>query len=161
MTNELQEVKDLFEQIDQRIKQLEEKCKEEDDKWPKLGDTFYSIDWTGEVIEVEWGGFHCSERMGEQLLEIGNVYKTREEAEFMVEKLKVIKELKELARPFEPNEHNFSVCYDYRARGLGTLVYNVTHSAYGDFYFSNQIEAEQAVEEIGKERIKKYLFGVE
>lgn len=161
MTNELQEMKELFEQIDQRIKQLEEKCKEEDDKWPRNGDKFYAVDYTGEVINMVYGGVLWSEQECKQISKIGNVFKTKEEAEFAVEKLKVIQELKQLARPFKPGASNCMIQYDIE---LEIFVLNISEQkvvAYGDFYFNNQEEAEKAVEKIGEDRIKKYLFGVE
>ena len=100
---------------------------------------------------------------------IGNCFKTKEEAEHMVEKLKVIHELQKFA--FENNEGKIDwndtkqykrflvydtddkeICVDYR-----TYVKNEPFN----IYFTSFNLARQAIKTIGEDRIKKYYFDVE
>ena len=96
---------------------------------------------------------------------IGNCFKTKEEAEFEIERQKVIVELKRFA---EKNNER-----------LGPMVYYINGSYYddsdyfvigtcGNIYslgssipmFSSSDVAEKAIMKIGEDRLKKYYFGV-
>ena len=100
---------------------------------------------------------------------IGNFFKTKIEAEHILEKLKVIHELQKFA--YENNEgeidwKNFNQCKYY-------LVYDTKdEDLYVDYsiqcerepfniYFTSSKIAKRAIEEIGEDRIKKYYFNVE
>lgn len=86
-----------------------------------------------------------------------------EDVEFAAEKLKVLHELEQLARPFQPYVANFmiSLCYIVdHVPYVSTTLTKDTNSAYGDYYFESKKAADQAIEKIGRERIKKYLFGI-
>ena len=95
--------------------------------------------------------------------EIGNCFKTKEEAEFMIKKLKVIAELKRFAQEnnngetdwkgykdkyyiiynSQSNEISFNFCCDIKAN---------------DIYFTSSEIAQKAIETIGEDRLKKVLF---
>ena len=100
---------------------------------------------------------------------IGNCFRTHEEAEFAVEKLKVIAELKRFAQ--EHNEYKFNpinnkgglyfiiyinceVKIDYCFKYLGVFGKNAV-------YFTSKEIAQQAIDTIGADRLKKYYFEVE
>ena len=70
--------------LKERIAELEELTKEEQE-FPQDGDEYCYVDSYGDVLHDEWDGFASEEGM----LKIGNVFQTKEEAEFAVEKLKV------------------------------------------------------------------------
>lgn len=83
-----------------------------------------------------------------------------EEAEFAVEKLKVLHELSELARPFSYESNSW--CFYLNSEGVIDYYTGLENQyLYGDYYFDSMEEAIRAVEQIGEDRIKKYLFGVE
>lgn len=151
-----EELKKLKEEFEQRIRELEDKYKPKEE-FPKEEDYFWYIIADGEVCGSIWDGSTLNKKM----FEFGNVFKTEEEAEFEVERRKILRKLEKMGRPFEPDKYNFSIYYDYLARELDTFEYTVTHSAYGDFYFNTEEEAQQAINIIGEDRIKKHLFGVE
>ena len=151
MNNELQQLREEFEQ---RIKALEDKHKEEEE-WPKEGDLYWFVDVRGGICNKRWendlldGDFFVS----------GNVFKTREEALFEIERRKVLHELRMMGRPFKSGEENWRFQLDGR-NGLEVkydLFYRVP---YVDCYFDTKNEAREAVLKIGEHRIKKYLFGV-
>ena len=100
---------------------------------------------------------------------IGNFFKTKIEAEHILEKLKVIHELQKFA--YENNEgeidwKNFNQCKYY-------LVYDTKdEELYVDYsiqcerepfniYFTSSKIAKRAIEAVGEDRIKKYYFNVE
>ena len=96
---------------------------------------------------------------------IGNCFRTHEEAEFAVEKLKVIAELKRFAQ-----EHNEKI--DWKDGGWKyCITYNYTENKFtymsaitskrNDIYFTSEEIAQQAIEAIGADRLKKYYFEVE
>ena len=153
MQEELQKLKEEFEE---RIRGLEIKYKTEGELEIKEGDNYWYVDGRGDIYNKQWE----YDLFDGSLFEIGNVFKTKEEAEFAVEKLKVIKELKQLARPFKYGKDNHLIHYDYYAMKFEIFECITSQGAYGDYYFNSYDEAKEAVDKIGAERIKKYLFGV-
>lgn len=97
---------------------------------------------------------------------IGNCFPTKEAAEFAVEKLKVIAELKRFAE-----EHNEEIDWKAPMQQKVNLAYShefnrIEHNILGswqsnDIYFSSVEIANAAIEAIGEERLKKYYFEVE
>lgn len=100
---------------------------------------------------------------------IGNFFKTKIEAEHILEKLKVIHELQKFA--YENNEgeidwKNFNQCkyylvYDTKDEDLYVDYSIQCESEPFDIYFTSSKIAKRAIEEIGEDRIKKYYFNVE
>ena len=100
---------------------------------------------------------------------IGNCFKTKEEAEHMIEKLKVINELQKFA--YENNEEkidwkNFNQCkykifYDAEDEDLYVDYSIQCESEPFNIYFTSFKIAKRAIEAVGEDRIKKYYFNVE
>ena len=100
---------------------------------------------------------------------IGNFFKTKIEAEHILEKLKVIHELQKFA--YENNEgeidwKNFNQCKYYLVYDTKDEELYVDYTAYCkrepfNIYFTSSKIAKRAIEEIGEDRIKKYYFNVE
>ena len=100
---------------------------------------------------------------------IGNFFKTKIEAEHILEKLKVIHELQKFA--YENNEgeidwKNFNQCkyylvYDTKDEDLYVDYTIYCKSEPFNIYFTSSKIAKRAIEEIGEDRIKKYYFNVE
>ena len=98
---------------------------------------------------------------------INNVFKTEEEAEFMVEKLKVIHELKQFAedkdRPWDTVTKHWTIYFDSGAyKRLGVILIN--SCAYvkegGAIYFESEEKAREALKAVGEDRVKKYYLEV-
>lgn len=98
---------------------------------------------------------------------IGNCFKTREEAKFAIERLKVIADLKRFALEHNEGEIDWS----NRCQNKHFLYFNhdknrtcisaCTYSQYAQCIYYTSIEiARAAIQEIGEERIKKYYFEV-
>ena len=141
--------------LKQRIAELEELAKEEQE-FPQEGHWYWYMTTTGKIFNSNWDGFVSEEYM----LEIGNVFRTKEQAEFVVEKLKVEAELRKFSRPFEYGKFNYCLLFDIDGNNFRTDVTSYCPSQ-GAIYFESEEKAQEAVYTVGKERIKKYLFGVE
>ena len=100
---------------------------------------------------------------------IGNFFKTKIEAEHILEKLKVIHELQKFA--YENNEEeidwkNFNQCkykifYDAEDEDLYVDYSIQCESEPFNIYFTSFKVAKKAIEAVGEDRIKKYYFNVE
>ena len=140
--------------LKQRIAELESQVDEEQ-AFPKYKDFYWGINAKGKVFCDTWEGF----KFEKDMLSIGNVYQTENEAVLAVEKLKVEAELRKFSRPFIEGEDNW-----YMALGDAFETYYMNDSIdpiQGVIYFDSLKRAHQATGEIGAERIKKYIFEVE
>ena len=140
--------------LKERIAELEAQVDEEQ-AFPKYKDFYWGVNAKGKVFCDTWEGF----KFEKDMLSIGNVYQTENEAVLAVEKLKVEAELRKFSRPFIEGEDNW-----YMALGDAFETYYMNDSIdpiQGVIYFDSLKRAHQATGEIGAERIKKYIFGVE
>ena len=141
--------------LKERIAELEELVKEEQE-FPQDGDKYWLIEETLGVSRYAWAG----DDFDNKLLSVGNVFRTKQQAEFAIEKLKVEAELRKYSKPFEPMENNFYIVFD--ASDVSVDVWYVSYSKIqGAIYFESKKKAIEAIETVGEERIKKYIFGVE
>ena len=148
-------VQDEIKALKQRIAELEKQAKEERE-FPQFGDDYWYVDSDTEVMDTaSYDGEYDQGR-----LSIGNVFKTKEQAEFQVEKLKVEAELRKFSRPFKYGDWNFEILWNNHENNieLDWSGYVVRQSV---IYFESGEVAEKAIEAVGKERIKKYIFGME
>lgn len=126
----------------------------------KKDDTYYLIDIDGEVMNATWNNMYIDN----DFRKIGNIFLTKEEAEFEVERRKIETEMLRLGgrRTFKKGENNYCiVCYFDSHYDI--WIYNNKSNDFGigTIYFGSDNEAYNAIDSIGKDRIKKYIFGVE
>lgn len=148
-------LQDEIKSLKERIAELEEQAKKEDD-FPQDGDEYWLIEDSTGVSRYAWEG----DDFDNQHLPVGNVFKTKDQAEFAVEKLKVEAELRKFSKPFEPMADNFYMVLD-TSDGVIDIWSMVYSKAQGAIYFESKKTAIEAIQSVGKERIKKYIFGVE
>ena len=132
---------------------------------PKKGDTYYYIGNVGSIFNYDYR----EDISDEAHLNIGNYFKTKEDAKHMVEKFKVIRELQKFAN--ENNEEkidwkNFNQCkykifYDAEDKDLYVDYSIQCESEPFNIYFTSFKIAKRAIEAVGEDRIKKYYFNVE
>lgn len=144
-----------IEELEKEIAELKSKVKE-GPKFPEYGDTYWCIDEEGIIYVNTFEGIQADRN----ILEIGNVFKTKEQAEFAVEKLKVEAELRELSDSWdlEKTQYTFSFNWEVEEFEIEYLDYIQYTNSY---YFDSIDELQQATETVGEDRIKKYIFGVE
>ena len=100
---------------------------------------------------------------------IGNCFKTKEEAEHMLEKLKVIHEIQTFAFEnnekeidwYDDNQYKYILKYDTNDDDIFVGAYTSFINNPFNIYFTSEEIALKAIETIGEDRIKKYYFDVE
>lgn len=139
--------------------------KSESKVWkPEVKEEFYSLFGDGSIYELTW--FNNAD--GIKRYELGNCFKTREEAEFALERQKIITELKRYALEHNEKEIDWyvhSTCKYYIQYDYVNNKLNISHTRYfknnnSSMYFTSEKIAESAIKAIGEERIKKYYFEV-
>lgn len=142
-------------EFNEKIKALKAE-ENQGDEFPQYKDTYYYIQSSGRIDWLPW----VDDDIGLRQQGLGNVFRTIEQAEFAVEKLKVEAELRKFSRPFEYGENNHIICVEKNINRLFTIGRLVDHYQ-GAIYFESKGKAEEAIRSVGAERIEKYIFGVE
>lgn len=148
------------------LKLIEKSIKPKNKVWkPEIGEDYYCInsDSNKMISYYHWQ----NDVYDKHYYETGNCFKTKEEAEFALEKQKVITELKRFA--LENNECELD-WYDYDQEKY-YIKYACQHDYFSihhncgikcpvTIYFSSEDIAKQAIKTIGEDRLKKYYFEV-
>lgn len=134
---------------------------EEEKSWPLNGDTYYSIgsDHSGAVIH---NYMYTNDCIDKNLQIMNNFFRTEEDAAFEYERLKILHELKELSdddQPWNGSKPHYSITYDCGAEHI-SIRERFYYKSANEIYFKSYHSAENAVITIGKDKIKKYLFGL-
>lgn len=130
---------------------------------PSLGDLYYYINSNGDIKFSYYNTRSIDKRC------IGNFFKTDEEAEHMVEKLKVIRELQDFALEHNDEEidwvdneqDKWAICYDIEDKEIAYESGKKIKSVPFNVYFATEQDCERAIKTIGEDRIKKYYFDIE
>lgn len=134
-------------------------------KRPNLshGDKYYFITTFGNISHSDY----CDNSADNVLLKNGNVFLTKEGAEFEVEKRKVIAELQNYADKHNENtidwrnteQPKWKVYCNYECgEWFVNCVYTLREQ--NSTYFTSSKICVEAVKSIGEDRLKKYLFEI-
>ena len=131
---------------------------------PEENEKYYYLYSYGKIDEDTWDNTN-TDRIR---YEIGNCFKTREEAKFAIERLKVIADLKRFALEhngeeidWRKNEQTkYCLCFEHDVNRVGIHSFYIVQHSSEQIYFTSETTAQQAIKEIGEERIKKYYFEV-
>lgn len=142
---------------------LVKKSTAENKVWkPEYDEEYYCIDVDGECYLDSWNDSDIDNNS----YTIGNCFKTKEEAEFAVEKQKVTTELKRFAQKHndkinwhDNSDWKYYIVYDYRDKKL--TICSIIKIKGVDICFTSRELAQEAIETIGADRLKKYYFEVE
>lgn len=119
------------------------------------------------------GGIDCFEytegKFDERTYSIGNCFRTVEEAEFALERLKVIAEMKRYIAEHDDVELDWSndtqqkciLTYDHALKLISVDSFSLVQEIETSLYTSSREIMKSMINEIGEDRIKKYYFGVE
>lgn len=127
----------------------------------KIGDEYYFINGLGNIIWSTWDNTDVEHRRRC----LGNCFLTKEEAEFEAERRKVEAELLKLGGTRDMmslgnyDEKKYFIRY-YHNNRTWEVESNTTLNPTGCIYFKTEKDCRCAIKEIGKERIKKYIFNV-
>ena len=147
---------------------LVEKATEKKSKvWkPESNENYYHIVSDGDISDSYWSD---DSDLANDRYEIGNCFRTLEEAEFAVERLKVIAELKRFAQEHNKKEidwRDFGQCKyfiycEFHDNAEYIDIGCAKECKSNDIYFASEEIAQQAIDTIGEDRIKKYYLWVE
>ena len=144
-----------IEELEKELLELKEQVKEQQE-FPQSGERYWYSNGGGMVNSCFWK----SEQFDLNRYRIGNMFKTEKEAEFAVEKLKVEEELRKFGRPFKEDEYNYFIQIHPSHNNI-VVESDDFYQTQGTIYFESTAIANEAIDTIGEDRIKKYLFGVE
>lgn len=126
----------------------------------EYGDYYFIINESCVIERLHWIGKHDSIEMRS----IGNAFLTRKEAEFELERRKVETEMLRLGgrRVFKKGENNYYIVCDFDSH-YDIWISNNKSDGFAQMmiYFDSNKECMNAIDSIGVDRIKKYIFGVE
>ena len=148
---------------EEEIKQLKKCIKEIKKK--EIEGSIWKPEFGGEYWMVSIGecrvfrAFWKNSNIHEKRFNMGNVYRTQEEAEFQLERMKVLEELKKFSCKYRKGELNYYIYLNSNTNELGVILSDIYMRF--DFYFESYEKAEEAIKEVGEDKIKKYLFEVE
>ena len=141
----------------------EEPDKEQDAKVKKLqiNEQYYIVDNDGTITSCVW----LDNNFDLRRWKLGNVFLTKQEAEFAREKQKIKTELQRFAdkhndptkKEWDGENFHYYIVYDVIDDDLTTTTASILRHI-DDVYFSSEELAEDAINEVGAERILKYLF---
>lgn len=128
---------------------------------PREGELYFYINSNGDIKFSYYNTRSIDKRC------IGNFFKTDEEADHMVEKLKVIKELQDFA--LEHNDEEIDWVdneqdkweISYKDSNVEPICNNYYRAQAFNIYFASKEIAQEAIKKIGEDRIKKYYFDIE
>lgn len=156
----LEELKKQFEELGQKINELENNLNNKNNRSRVNYDCeYYYINGYSEIASDE----ECHTKLDKSRYNIGNYFKTKEEGEKVLEKLRIYIKLRDLAATLSENEpvdwsspdqYKFYIYYDNHYNSLlqGSLCY--TKNA-GCIYCTSSKFLDVAIEEIGEEKLKE------
>jgi hypothetical protein len=132
---------------------------------PKKGDKYFIISSRLEVVKFN----NQEDSIDKKVINSGNCFKTKEEAQHMVDKLKVIKELQDFAIEnrdeeidwYDKEQDKWAICYDIENKEIAYESGKKIKSVPFNVYFATEKDCERAIKTIGEDRIKKYYFDIE
>lgn len=125
---------------------------------PQYDEKYYYITTSGNVAQDIFNPSFDKYR-----LSFKNCFKTRKEAQCIVEKIKIINKLKELSNvDFNEDfdEQKWYITYNHRTKSIECdTTYHVQRMPFY-IYFKNQEDCGKAIDTIGVENLKKYYFDI-
>ena len=114
---------------------------------------YYYITEDGEIETTYFDSFY-----DEKIRSLGNAFLTSEEAEFEAERRRVEAIIRKYSKPFEDGKSNYVLVYNHSTKTTVVDCYRFMDCS-SPCFESKEI-AQEVINEIGKNRFKKYWFGV-
>lgn len=129
---------------------------------PKEGDTIFYITETGRVIS---GTFLSLLPSDNDKVLFNNAFQTAEEAEHMLEKIKIINKLRELSNinfNDDCKKEHYVISYNNESKKIVCDVYHLyVKELPFSVYFATKEDCQKAIDTIGEDNLKKYYFDVD
>lgn len=90
--------------------------------------------------------------------ENGNVFRTKEEAQFELERRKIEAIMRKYSVSFKNEKNNWIIYYNHIHKIILTSCWR--NHDFGVYYFKTKEIAQKVINEVGEERLKKYWFKV-
>ena len=119
---------------------------------PEKDATYWYISEYGTILKFVWYG----DEDDEYKFKFGNLYKTKEEADYVAERLRVLAEMREWAGEWNDS---YAIIYNYYMDMLLTPDKRSLYPA-GEIRFATVDDAQNCIKAVGADRIKKYYFQV-
>lgn len=114
---------------------------------------YYYITEGGKIKTTHFDRFY-----DEKNRSLGNAFLTKEEAEFELERRKIEAIIRKYSKPFEDGKPNYVLVYNHSSKT--TIVDCYRFMDCSSPCFESKEITQKAINEIGKDRLKKYWFGV-
>lgn len=122
------------------------------------GEECYSLTICGNVHYGFWDGSSSSIA----IRDTGGIFLTKEEAQYEIERRKVETEMLRLGgrREFKNGENNYYIVCDFDSSHFAIRIFNNKSDGFAPMtiYFDSSKECRNAIETIGEDRIKRYIF---
>lgn len=127
-------------------------------KKPEIGTRYFYLDSVGDIVNAVWDDTEYDNARWD----LGNVFLTEKEIVFAIEKRKVEVELERYAKEHnDPTlEDSYFILHDEYNEELDYDVW-ADYRPQGAVVFTSKQLVFDAIESIGRDRIIKYIFGVE
>lgn len=125
---------------------------------PEFGEKYYYMTTNGNVGQDTFNTSFDKYR-----LSFRNVFKTAEEARKMVEKIKIINQLRELSNIdfYDCETKKYALYYSPRYKSVSIQEHNCVKELPFSVYFATKEDCQKAIDIIGEENLKKYYFDIE
>lgn len=134
--------------------------KEPTKSWkPKEGDAYFYISGTGKVIDDTF--MPCLPSDNDKVL-FNNAFQTAEEAKHMVEKIKIINQLRKLSNSNfnETDDRHYMIVYNKDDEEIiSDFCYSLNPIPFNVF-FKTREDCQKAIDTIGEDNLKKYYFDI-
>lgn len=159
ITQALSRVKEDLQKVADANKE-ENKKKESNKRWkPNWGENYFRIGFFDNIDSIKWE----NDAFDNKHYNARDIYKTREEAEFELERRKIMIELQNYADDHNGEISNpsdaFWIAFDEDDMSI-TVEMKSYLPPVGTVLFSDANTAYDAIDAIGEDRILKYMFGV-
>jgi len=141
--------------MEKELAALKKDLKDEPKEWPQKGDTYYSLD---PVSNSYWSRKYINCNTDKRRLDLGNFFRTNEEAEHYRDFLRVMAKLRRAAKGYKPTIgiYNYYLCFHFLTDEW--IVGYITSVSAGEILFRSQEEAQAALASLTndeKETLKK------
>lgn len=130
---------------------------------PSAGELYYYINSKGDIKFSYYNNRSTKDKR--RICNIGNYFKTDEEAKHMLEKIKIINQLKELSNikfNDDCNKEHYVISYNNESKKIICDVHHLfIRELPFNIFFATKEDCLNAIKKIGEDRIKKYYFDIE